>query len=96
MNETLYGGTEIYLDKTLKGVFFGLGQVKFKETDKIKIKDGISSIISEFTNNFMAEREKLLKSERDTFIEAVKTAINENGEISEAAKNFSKIFLNLR
>lgn len=88
LNETLYGGTEIYLDKTLKGAFFGLGKVKFKETDKTKIKDGISSIISEFTNNFMAEREKLLKSERDTFIEAVKTAINENGEISEAAKKF--------
>lgn len=88
LNEVLLGETESYLDKTLKGAFFGLGKVKFKETDKTKIKDGISGIISEFTNNFMAEREKLLKSERDEFIEAVKTAINENGEISEAAKKF--------
>lgn len=88
LNETLLGGTEIYLDKTLKGAFFGLGKVKFRESDKTKIKDGISGIISEFTSNFMTEREKMLTSERDEFIEAVKGAINKNGDISEAAKKF--------
>lgn len=88
LHKSLIGDTEIYLDKTLKGGFFGLGKVKFKETDKAKIKDGISGIIAEFTNDFMAEREKLLKDERDTFIESVKKAINENGNISDAAKQF--------
>lgn len=88
LNETLLGETEIYLDKTLKGAFFGLGKVDFKESDKTKIKDGISKIISEFTDNFITEREKLLKDERDSFIEAVKKAINDNGNISESAKKF--------
>lgn len=88
LNESLIGNTEIFLNTTLKGEFFGLGKVKFKETDKIKIKDGISGIIAEFTNNFMSEREILLINERDAFIESVKNAINENGNISDAAKKF--------
>ena len=88
LNDSLVGKTEIYLDKTLKGRFFGLGKVKFKETDKTKIKDGISDIISEFTDGFLVERESLLKKERDEFIKAVKQAIMKNGNISEAAKKF--------
>ncbi len=88
LNSSLIGNVEICLNKLLKGTFFGMGKVKFKESDKTKIKDGISSIITEFTNNFMVERESLLKDERDTFIKAIKTAINENGNISDAAKKF--------
>lgn len=88
LNETLLVRTENYLNSTLKGAFFGLGKVDFKETDKTEIKDGINGIMAEFTNNFIAEREKLLTSERDAFIGAVKKAINDNGNISEAAKRF--------
>lgn len=88
LNESLVGNTKIFLDKILKGAFFGLGKVKFRETDKTKIKDGISGIISEFTKEFMAEREKLLKDERDAFIDAVEKAIMDNGNISNAAKKF--------
>lgn len=88
LNSSLLGNTEIYLNKTLKGGFFGLGKVKFKESDKTKIKDGISGIIGEFTKNFMTEREGLLTEERDSFILAVETAIEENGNISDAAKLF--------
>lgn len=88
LKESLIGDTEIYLNKTLKGSFFGIGKVKFRETDKTKIKDGISGIISEFTNRFMTERENLLTEERDAFSEAVQKAIRDNGNISEAAKEF--------
>lgn len=88
LNSALVGNVETYLNKTLKGVFWGIGKVKFKETDKSKIKDGISGIITEFTNNFIVERDALLTIERDAFIEAVKKAINENGNISDAAKKF--------
>jgi len=88
LNSSLIGNTETYLNDTLKGAFWGIGKVKFKESDKTKIKDGISGIISEFTNHFMTEREALLTAERDAFMEAVKKAINENGNISDAAKKF--------
>lgn len=88
LNDSLIGDTEIYLNKILKGEFFGLGKVNFKETDKTKIKDGISGIIAEFTNNFISERVELLTNERDAFIESVKNAINENGNISDAARKF--------
>lgn len=88
LNDSLIGDTEIYLNKILKGEFFGLGKVNFKETDKTKIKDGISGIIAEFTNNFISERVELLTNERDAFIESVKNAINKNGNISDAARKF--------
>lgn len=88
LKNSIIGDTEIFLDKTLKGSFFGLGKVKFRESDKTKIKDGISGVISDFTNNFMKEREKLLTEERDAFIKAVQKAITDNGNISEAAKKF--------
>lgn len=88
LNSSLIGNAEIYLDKTLKGGFFGIGKVKFKDSDKTTIKDGIGGIIREFTNNFITERKNLLTAERDTFMKAVKRAINENGNISDAAKKF--------
>ena len=88
LNSSLIGNVEIYLNKVLKGAFFGIGKVKFKESDKTKIKDGIAGIITEFTNKFMTERETLLTAERDAFMESVKKAINENGNISDAAKKF--------
>ena len=88
LNSSLIGKVESYLNKTLKGSFFGMGKVKFKESDKTKVKNGIDGIITEFTNEFMTAREALLKEERDTFMDAVKTAINENGNISDAAKKF--------
>ena len=88
LNSSLVGNAEIYLNKALKGTFWGIGKVKFKESDKTKIGDGISGIIKEFTNNFMAAREALLTVERDTFMEAVKKAINENGNISDVAKKY--------
>ena len=88
LNESLIGNAEIYLEKVLKGNFFGFGKVKFRESDKSKIKDGIDGIIGDFTNNFKSEREKLLTGERDSFIQAVTQAIMDNGNISEAAKKF--------
>ena len=88
LKKSLLDKTVFSLDKMLKGSFFGLGKVKFKETDKTKIKDKISGIISDFTNEFMDEREKLLTEERDSFISAVQKAIMDNGKISDSAKKF--------
>ncbi|MBP3803428.1 MAG: dynamin family protein [Oribacterium sp.] len=88
LNELLFERTEKHLNKILKRSFFGLGKVKYRETDKTVIKDGISGIITDFTNAFMTERETLLTEERDKFIEAVQTAIKDNGNISDAAKKF--------
>jgi hypothetical protein len=88
LQKCLIGHTEIYLDDTLKGGFFGLGEVTFKESDKTRIKDGISSIIQEFTDTFLKAREDLLTNERDAFFDAVLDAINKNGNISDAAKKF--------
>lgn len=87
LNRTLIGHTETFLEKTLKKRFLS-SKVKFKQSDKSVVKDGINGIIADFTRNFMTERENMLTSERDQFIEAVKAAINENGNISEAAKKF--------
>ena len=87
LNRTLIGHTESFLNSKLKKRFLS-SKVKFRQSDKAVLRDGINGIIADFTRNFMTEREKLLTSERDQFIDAVKKAINENGNISEAAKSF--------
>lgn len=88
LSERLIGEAGIYLDQKLKGSFFGFGKVKFRESDKTEIKDGINGIITNFTNTFLNERVKLLTEDRDAFVDSVREAINKNGNISEAAKKF--------
>lgn len=88
LNGALIGTTEMYLEEMLKGSFFGLGKVKYKASDKEKIKAKTNEIISDFTSNFMIERKKLLEKERDSFVQAVKQAIVDNGRISDSAKKF--------
>ena len=88
VKHSLIGEAVTFLNKELKGRFFGLGKVKFKESDKTVVKDGISKIIDDFTTTYMDKREELLIKERDEFVDAVKEAINQNGNISEAAKKF--------
>lgn len=88
LNGSLIGATEMYLEEELKGSFLGLGKVKYKASDKEKIKAKTKGIINEFTSDFMLERKKLLERERDSFVQAVKQAIVDNGSISDSAKKF--------
>lgn len=92
LQSTIIGHTKDYLDEKIKGWFFGIGKVRFKEKDKDIVKSRIAQVIENFTNTFLKERKSLLEEQRDTFMAAVKKAIEDNGMISESAK---KIFLDI-
>lgn len=77
-----------FFEKLLKGWFFGLGKVKFSEKHKTEITQRITTILLDYTTEFLEEREKLLIKIRDTFIEEVQCAIRNNGSLSQAAKNY--------
>lgn len=61
---------------------------EFKEKDKETIVNKIDVILNQYTHEFRRNRQVLLEKERDTFIEEVKSAIRENGDISDEAKAF--------
>ncbi|MBR2884613.1 MAG: dynamin family protein [Clostridia bacterium] len=89
ISKTILGNMEIFMNKALKGWFLGLlGKVKIKDKDKKKVKRQADEIIKDFSLNFLAEREKLLTEQRDAFMERVRNAIVNNGEISDSAKKY--------
>lgn len=92
LQKSIIGNVKRYLDKNMKGWFFGLGKVRFKEEDKDLAKSKIEQVIEDFTNTFLKERKSLLEEQRDMFMTAVKKTIEDNGRISESAK---KVFLNI-
>lgn len=88
LQKTIIGNVESYMDDVLKGRFFGRGKVKFKKKDNEKIRERCNQVIRKYTDDFLKTRKTILESERDDFIEKVKSAIMENGEISDSAKKF--------
>lgn len=76
------------ISKTLKGWFFGLGKVVVKDEHKETILADVDSIVADFNNKFSKTSIELLKERRDSFIESVKAAIQENSEITEEAKKY--------
>ncbi len=79
-------GTIGYLKRELKGWFLGLGKVKFKESDRKKVQNKASAVITNFTRDFVAAEKKQLEKVGTTFEDTIKKAIKDNGEISDAAK----------
>lgn len=86
---TVIGHTKDYLNKEIKGWFFGKGKVKFRKSDKDLVRRKIEDVIDDFTESFFKARKELLEARRDDFMDAVKKTIEDNGKISESAK---KIF----
>lgn len=86
LQRSVIGHTKDYLNDEIKGWFFGLGKVKFKEKDKAVVKSKIEQVLEDFTNAFLNERKTLLEQRRDAFMDAVKKTIEENGRISDSAK----------
>jgi hypothetical protein len=79
--------TKTYIDSTLKKVFFGLfGPVKVKDEHKTKVRKKVTEVVEQFTSRFMNYREEELTNCRDRFMELVKNAIAQDGDISEEAK----------
>lgn len=76
------------VNKKLKGWFFGLGKVHVKEEHKDTILQNVDSIVTDFNNSFSASSKESLEKRRDSFIESVKSAIQENSEITEEAKKY--------
>lgn len=88
LKHSIVGNTRIYLDKELKGQFFGLGKVRVRDKHKEKIKNKIDNIMADFKKQFFTERKMLLEDNRNLFIQAVKESIMKNGKISESAKKY--------
>ena len=65
-----------------------LNAPRFREDHKNSISQKINAVLGDFTKNFLEERQKLLESQRDEFIETIKDIIRNNGNISEEAKEF--------
>lgn len=86
LQRSVIGHTKDYLNDEIKGWFFGMGKVRFKETDKEVVRIKIEQVLEEFTHTFLNERKRLLKQRRDAFMDAVKNTIEENGKISDSAK----------
>lgn len=86
LQRSIIGYTKDYLNDEIKGWFFGIGKVRFKEKDKEVVKSKIEQVLEDFTNTFLNERKKLLENRRDDFMEAVKKTIEDNGKISDSAK----------
>ncbi|MBU5432190.1 dynamin family protein [Intestinimonas sp. MSJ-38] len=80
--------TMSFIEKLLKGWFFGLGKVKAKESHKADVKQKIKTILSDYTREFLKTRQTVLEKVRDSFIEEIQTVIRNNGNISEQAKAY--------
>lgn len=88
LQASVTGSTLTFMEKLLKGWFFGHGKVKFNEKHKKEITQRITSVLSDFTKEFLVKRQQLLEQIRDAFISNVKRAISDNGNLSDEAKNF--------
>ncbi|MEH7009215.1 dynamin family protein [Neobacillus niacini] len=88
LNSKVIGEPKSYIEKLLKGWFFGVGKVIYKEKHKNQINQRITTVLDDFTRNFLEMRQKLLKQLRDDFIKDVESAIKENGNLSDNAKKF--------
>ena len=77
-----------FVDKTLKGWFLGYGKVRPKDSHKTEVKQRISNILSDYSRSFLESRQKVLKRVRNSFIDDIQTAIRNNGDISEKAKDY--------
>lgn len=92
LQRQIIGHTKTYIDKEIKGWFFGVGKVKVKDKDKEIVRNKINAVIDDFTNQFFKKRKELLETQRDSFMQHIKDTIEENGNISDAAK---KLFLDI-
>lgn len=92
LDSRVIGATIDYLDKEIKGWFFGRGKVKFKKEDRNKVTDKVRGTLKQFTQEFLNQRQALLEEQGEKYTAAIKKAIEENGDISDAAK---KEFLNI-
>lgn len=87
LNDNFKEKAKSIIEKLLRGWFFGLGKVKAREADKKAIIQRITGVLSDYTREFLEKRQKLLERKRDSFIDDVKKAIRDNGDISDEAKS---------
>lgn len=92
LDSRVIGATIDYLGKEIKGWFFGRGKVKFKKEDRNKVTDKVRGTLKQFTQEFLNQRQALLEEQGKKYTDAIKKAIEENGDISDAAK---RVFLNI-
>ena len=75
------------LKKVVSGLF-GIFNKKWDEKDQKKVNTVITNVVDDYTDRFKGKRKKLLESVRDEFIAEIKKAIEENGGLSDAAKDY--------
>ncbi len=75
------------LKKVIKG-FLGIFNKKWDEKDKKKVNDVITNVVNDYTKRFKNNRKKNLETVRDEFIAEIKKAIEENGGLSDKAKEY--------
>ncbi len=86
LDSRVIGATIDYLDQEIQGRFFGLGKVVFKEEDRNKVLDKVRDTLRQFTQEFLKQRQALLEEQGQKYYDAIRKAIEENGDISDAAK----------
>lgn len=77
-----------FIEKTLKGWFFGHGKVTAKDSHKKDVEQKIRNILSDYSRVFLESRQKVLVRVRDSFIKDIQDAIRNNGNISADAKKY--------
>lgn len=84
----LIGEPKTFIEKLLKGWFFGIGTVKYSEKNKNTITQKITTVLNDFTGGFLEERENLLRESYNEFRNDINESIQKNGDISEEAKRY--------
>ncbi|MCI6664310.1 MAG: dynamin family protein [Spirochaetia bacterium] len=89
LEKELTNKASIEIDKILKKWFFNIaGKVHVKEQHKQQALEIIKSTFKDYSNKFFAHRKCSLEKQRNLFLDSVKQAILDNGQISENAKKF--------
>lgn len=69
--------------------FLGIaGKVKVKPNQQVEISSAVTTVLNDYTKNFIQTSKKLLEKQRDDFRNAVSDVIKNNGGISNEAKEY--------
>ena len=88
LDSKLIGEPKTFIEKLLKGWFFGIGTVKYSKKNKDMITQKIATVLDDFSRVFLEERQNVLRESCNDFRRDIEDAIRKNGDISEAAKSY--------
>ncbi len=84
--DNYFSKVTLFIEKLIKIGFWG--KARYNEDDKLEIVKYITTVLNDFTADYYIKRNRVIEEARDEFIQNVKLIIQNNGELSEEAKEF--------